>query len=108
MRVRIPPRAIVKGGMMEGVAEKVKGIIEESRGGFSGTKLVKDILDDSKLVEDLGMDSLDIVELQMALEEQFNIEIPDEEIEGCDTVRKVIKYVENKTQAKSKTAGEDK
>ena len=51
---------------------------------------------ESKFVEDLGADSLDVVELVMALEEKFDIEIPDEEAEGIQTVQDVINYIENK------------
>ena len=50
---------------------------------------------DSKFIEDLGADSLDVVELVMALEEKFDIEIPDEEAEGILTVNDAIKYIEN-------------
>ncbi|MDH5465165.1 MAG: acyl carrier protein [Thiovulaceae bacterium] len=51
---------------------------------------------ESKFVEDLGADSLDVVELVMALEEKFDIEIPDEEAEKIQTVQNVIDYVESK------------
>ena len=51
---------------------------------------------ESKFVEDLGADSLDVVELVMALEEKFDIEIPDEEAEKILTVQDVINYIENK------------
>jgi acyl carrier protein len=48
---------------------------------------------ESKFVEDLGADSLDVVELVMALEEKFGIEIPDEDAEKIQTVEDVVKYV---------------
>ena len=51
---------------------------------------------ESKFVEDLGADSLDVVELVMALEEKFDIEIPDEEAEKIQTVQNVLDYVESK------------
>ena len=51
---------------------------------------------ESRFVEDLGADSLDTVELVMALEEEFGIEIPDEEAEKLQTVGDVIKYIEDK------------
>ena len=51
---------------------------------------------ESKFVEDLGADSLDVVELVMALEEKFDIEIPDEEAEKIQTVQNVLDYVEAK------------
>ena len=68
---------------------------------------VKDILvtqldlDDDKvtaasgIAEDLGADSLDVVELLMAIEDEFGIEIPDEEIENIKTVDDLVKYIEN-------------
>jgi len=49
---------------------------------------------DASFVEDLGADSLDTVELVMALEEEFETEIPDEEAEKITTVREAIKYIE--------------
>ncbi len=53
------------------------------------------IKEDSKFIEDLGADSLDVVELVMALEEKFDIEIPDEDAEKILTVGDAIKYVED-------------
>jgi len=49
---------------------------------------------DAKFIEDLGADSLDTVELVMALEEEFTIEVPDEEAEELQSVGDVIKYIE--------------
>jgi len=49
---------------------------------------------ESKFVEDLGADSLDVVELVMALEEKFNIEIPDDQAEKIQTVGDAVKYTE--------------
>ncbi len=54
-----------------------------------------EIKEDSKFIEDLGADSLDVVELVMALEEKFDIEIPDEDAEGILTVADAIKYIED-------------
>jgi acyl carrier protein len=54
-----------------------------------------EIKEDSKFIEDLGADSLDVVELVMALEEKFDIEIPDEDAEKILTVGDAIKYVED-------------
>lgn len=51
---------------------------------------------DAKFVEDLGADSLDVVELVMALEEKFDIEIPDDEAEKIQTVQDVVTYIESK------------
>ena len=55
---------------------------------------------ESKFVEDLGADSLDTVELVMALEEEFEIEIPDNESEEIKTLRDAINYVEKHTEKK--------
>jgi len=49
---------------------------------------------ESKLVEDLGADSLDVVEMIMALEEKFEIEIPDSEAEKIQTVQDIVNYIE--------------
>ncbi len=50
---------------------------------------------ESKIIEDLGADSLDVVELVMALEEKFGIEIPDGEAEKLLTIKDVVDYIEN-------------
>ncbi len=55
-----------------------------------------EVKEDAKFVEDLGADSLDVVELVMALEEKFDIEIPDDEAEKIATVADVVAYVESK------------
>ena len=57
-----------------------------------------EVKEDSKFVEDLGADSLDVVELVMALEEKFDIEIPDDEAEKIQTVKDVIDYIESHKQ----------
>ncbi len=49
---------------------------------------------DANIGEDLGADSLDIVDLIMSLEEEFDCEIPDEEVEGIKTVSDIVKYIE--------------
>ena len=54
-----------------------------------------EVKEDSKFIEDLGADSLDVVELVMALEEKFDIEISDEDAEKILTVSDAIKYIEN-------------
>jgi acyl carrier protein len=53
-----------------------------------------EVKEDSKFVEDLGADSLDVVELVMALEEKFDIEIPDSDAESIATVGDAIKYIQ--------------
>ena len=55
-----------------------------------------EVKEDAKFVEDLGADSLDVVELVMALEEKFDIEIPDDEAEKIQTVNDVVTYIESK------------
>jgi len=54
-----------------------------------------EVKEESKFVEDLGADSLDVVELVMALEEKFDIEIPDEDAEKIATVTDAITFIEN-------------
>ncbi|NIM03051.1 acyl carrier protein [bacterium] len=77
------------------VAEKVKEIIVEQLGVDP-----EEVTMEASFVNDLGADSLDTVELVMALEEEFNIEIPDEEAEKLDTVGKAIDYI-NKHKAQA-------
>jgi acyl carrier protein len=73
---------------MSSVEERVKKLICEQLG-------VKEdeVKDDASFVEDLGADSLDTVELVMALEEEFETEIPDEEAEKITTVKEAIDYI---------------
>jgi len=60
-----------------------------------------EIKPDSNFAEDLGADSLDVVELVMALEEEFDIEIPDEAAEKISTVQAAVDYISEKTSAAS-------
>ena len=78
------------------VEEKVKSIIAEQLGVKS-----EEIKPVSSFVDDLGADSLDTVELVMALEEEFGIEIPDEDAEKMSTVGEAIKYIEEKVKGKA-------
>ncbi len=57
-----------------------------------------EVKEGSKFIEDLGADSLDVVELVMALEEKFDIEIPDDQAEGIATVADAIKFIEENKQ----------
>lgn len=70
--------------------EKVKKIIVERLNVDE-----KDVTEDASFVDDLGADSLDTVELVMALEEEFGMEIPDEEAEKIVTVGDAVKYIES-------------
>ena len=70
------------------VEQKVRGIIAEQLGVAED-----EIKTTSSFIEDLGADSLDIVELVMAMEEEFEVEIPDEEAENIKTVQDAINYV---------------
>lgn len=77
------------------VEEKVKSIISDQLG-----VSLNDVIPEAKFFEDLGMDSLDRVELVMALEEEFSIEICDEDAEKLITVGDAVKYIEEKTSQK--------
>lgn len=70
-------------------AEKVKGIIVEQLGVDE-----EEVTLEASFTDDLGADSLDIVELVMAFEEEFGIEIPDEDAEKISTVREAVDYIE--------------
>lgn len=74
---------------MSSVRERVIEIIVEQLGVDK-----EQVVDDAKFVEDLGADSLDTVELVMALEEEFGAEIPDEEAEKLTTVGEAVAYIE--------------
>ena len=69
--------------------EKVKEIVAEQLG-----VEVSEVTTEASFVDDLGADSLDTVELVMALEEEFGIEIPDEDAEKISTVQDAITYIE--------------
>lgn len=82
---------IWKGGRRNGHFEQVKKILcdqldlEEEQ-----------VNEDSEVIDDLGADSLDIVDLVMTLEEEFDTEIPDEDIENLKTVGDIVKYIEDR------------
>lgn len=71
------------------VFEKIRGIIAEQL-----EIEVENITMESSLVDDLGADSLDIVDLIMSIEDEFEVEIMDEDIEGLKTVGDAVKYIE--------------
>ncbi|MEH6627680.1 MAG: acyl carrier protein [Motiliproteus sp.] len=74
---------------MSTIEERVKKIVAEQLGVKE-----EEVTSDASFVEDLGADSLDTVELVMALEEEFETEIPDEEAEKITTVKLAITYIE--------------
>jgi acyl carrier protein len=71
------------------ILDEVKEVVAEQLG-----VNIEEIKEDSKFVDDLGADSLDVVELVMALEEKFDIEIPDESAENIATVADAVKFIE--------------
>ncbi len=75
------------------LADEVKAIIAEQLG-----VKIEEVTDNASFVDDLGADSLDTVELVMALEEKFGVEIPDQDAEKMSTVGEAIKYLEEKAK----------
>jgi acyl carrier protein len=79
---------------MASAFDRVKAIVVEQLGVDA-----EQVTPQSKFVEDLGADSLDVVELVMALEEEFDIEIPDEDAEKIATVGEAVKYIDSHVEA---------
>jgi acyl carrier protein len=79
--------------MASAVEEKVRTIVAEQLGVGQD-----EVTPDASFIEDLGADSLDIVELVMALEEEYDLEITDEEAEKIRTVQDVVNYIETHKQ----------
>ena len=77
------------------VADKVKSIIVEQLGVDE-----EEVTPDASFVDDLGADSLDTVELVMAFEEEFGIEIPDEDAEKISRVSEAVAYIETASEKK--------
>jgi acyl carrier protein len=75
------------------IEEKVKDIIVEQLGVNP-----EQVTPQASFIEDLGADSLDIVELVMAFEEEFSVEVPDEDAEKLQTVGDVVKYIEERAK----------
>jgi len=83
--------------MLEGakaISDRVNTLIVDQLG-VEATSLVPE----ASLLDDLGADSLDVVELVMAIEEEFNIEVPDDDVENIRTVRDVVEYIGTKGEA---------
>ena len=78
--------------MAQDIETKVREKISEQLG-----VAADEVKPDSSFIEDLGADSLDIVELVMALEEEFNVEIPDDQAETIATVGDAVKFLEKAT-----------
>jgi acyl carrier protein len=76
---------------MSETAERVKKIVVE----HLGVEAEK-VTEDASFIDDLGADSLDIVELVMAFEEAFDLDIPDEDAEKIATVKNAVDYIESK------------
>jgi acyl carrier protein len=79
---------------MSETLSKVQEIVAEKLG-----KKIEEIKPEANFQHDLGADSLDTVELVMSLEEAFDIEIPDEDAEGIQTVGDAVAYIDNKKSA---------
>ena len=79
---------------MASVEERVKHIIVEQLGVDE-----EEVKPDASFVDDLGADSLDVVELVMALEEEFGLEINDEDAEKLASVKQAIEYIDNHVKA---------
>ena len=75
------------------VLEKIKAILSEQFSVEEDTITAETLLED-----DLGADSLDVVDLLMTIEDTFEVEIPDEEVENIKTVGALVEYIENHSQ----------
>lgn len=75
------------------VLEKIREILSEQFGVDA-----EDINPETTLAEDLGADSLDVVDLIMSIEDEFAVEIPDEEVENIKTVGALVEYIEKHSQ----------
>lgn len=77
--------------MSTDLAERLRGIVANQLGVEQA-----EVVPEARILDDLGADSLDVVELVMALEESFDIVVPDEDVEGLETVSDVQAYVSAK------------
>ena len=78
---------------MAGLEDKIREIIVEQLGVSA-----KEVVPEASFIDDLGADSLDIVELVMALEEEWGIEIPDDDAEKIQTIQDAITYIEERVK----------
>ncbi len=79
---------------MQALSERVNSIVTDQLG------VDKESLSpEANLLDDLGADSLDVVELVMALEEAFGIEVPDDDVENIRTIGDIVQYIEARAQA---------
>lgn len=72
------------------VFEKIKKILAEQLGADE-----EEMTSETRIAEDLRADSMDVVELLMSIEDEFEVEIPDEEIENLKTIGDVVEYIQN-------------
>jgi acyl carrier protein len=79
----------------ESVLESVKKIIADTL-----EIDVKEVKEDSNLIADLGMESLDLVDLVVAFEEKYKVSIDDKDVKKLQTVKDIVTYIENKKEAK--------
>lgn len=82
--------------MSTDLAERLRGIVANQLGVEQA-----EVVPEARILDDLGADSLDVVELVMALEESFDIVVPDEDVEGLETVSDVQAYVSAKAASAS-------
>ncbi len=85
---------------MSEIADRVREIIAEQL-----MVDLEEVTDEASLVDDLGADSLDTVELLMEMEDEFGIEIPDQDVEKIATVGEAIAYIEAHVQEKERKKG---
>ena len=78
---------------MSEIEAKVKSIISDKLGVDEA-----EVKPEASFTGDLGADSLDVVDLVMSIEENFDVEIPDEDVEGIKTVGDIVKYIESKVE----------
>lgn len=81
---------------MEAVIQRVSLIVGEQLGVDE-----VDLVPEASLLDDLGADSLDVVELVMALEEAFGIEVPDDDVENIRTISDIVQYIESRAEARA-------